>query len=86
MPALMQRVADFADSQQHSASPKSILSQLGISFSERRVMGNPEQIMLRFDPTYMQLLADSQSTNKPMASLNQHLNQVTLVSSRATAQ
>jgi NitT/TauT family transport system substrate-binding protein len=86
MPALMQRVADFTDGQQHSASQNSILSQLGISFSQRRVLGNPEQIMLRFDPTYMQLLADSQSADKPKLSLNQHLNQVTLLPSRATAQ
>jgi NitT/TauT family transport system substrate-binding protein len=86
MPELMQRVAEFADSQQLTASPKNLLSQLGISFSQRRVLGNPEHIMLRFDPTYMQLLADQRTTAKPMRSLNQHLNQVTMLPTRGTPQ
>lgn len=78
IPEVMQRAAAFTDSQRRAASPENILSQLGISFSERRVLGNPEQILLRFDPTYMQWVADSQSAGKPMVRLNRQLNQVTL--------
>lgn len=82
MPELMQRVANFVDGQRRATSPDNILSQLGISFSERRVLGNPQQIMLRFDPTYMQWVADSQGAKKPLVSLNQYINQAVLGSSR----
>jgi NitT/TauT family transport system substrate-binding protein len=84
IPELMQRVADFTDSQPRPASSGKTLSQLGISFSEQPVQGNPEQILLRFDSTYMQLVADKQGADRPMTNLSQNLNQVTLAPSRAT--
>ena len=59
MPDMMQRVADFADAQQLLGEGKG-LQRLGISFGDDRVLGNKAQIMLRFNPTYMQLAADNQ--------------------------
>ena len=59
MPDLMQRVANFADAQQLLGDGPG-LQRLGISFSDNRVLGNPAQIMLRFNPAYMQLAADNQ--------------------------
>ena len=59
MPDLMQRVANFADAQQLLGEGPG-LQRLGISFSDNRVLGNPAQIMLRFNPAYMQLAADNQ--------------------------
>jgi len=58
MPDLMQRVANFADAQQLLGEGPG-LQRLGISFSDNRVLGNPAQIMLRFNPAYMQLAADN---------------------------
>jgi NitT/TauT family transport system substrate-binding protein len=59
MPDMMQRVANFADAQQLLGEGKG-LQRLGISFGDDRVLGNKAQIMLRFNPTYMQLAADNQ--------------------------
>jgi len=55
----MQRVANFADAQQLLGEGKG-LQRLGISFGDDRVLGNASQILLRFNPTYMQLAADNQ--------------------------
>ncbi len=59
MPALMERVAGFADAQRLLGDGKG-LQRLGIAFSDDRVLGNRSHIMLRFDPAYMQLAADNQ--------------------------
>ncbi|WP_043309586.1 putative urea ABC transporter substrate-binding protein [Pseudomonas sp. ML96] len=59
MPTLMQRVADFADAQQLLGEGKG-LQNLGITFGDNNVLGNSSRIMLRFNPTYMQLAADNQ--------------------------
>lgn len=59
MPTLMQRVADFADVQQLLGEGKG-LQHLGIAFGDSHVLGNSSRIMLRFNPTYMQLAADNQ--------------------------
>lgn len=58
MPALMQRVAQFADAHQLLGNQGNGLQQLGIAFSGNRVLGNPAQIKLRFDPSYMQQAAE----------------------------
>lgn len=59
MPLLMQRVAGFADAHQLLGNQGNGLQQLGISFSGNRVLGNPAQIKLRFDPSYMQQAAEA---------------------------
>ena len=59
MPDMMQRVANFADAQQLLGEGKG-LQRLGISVGDDRVLGNASQILLRFNPTYMQLAADNQ--------------------------
>jgi NitT/TauT family transport system substrate-binding protein len=58
LPVLMQRVAEFADAHQLLGGQGKGLSQLGISFSNGRVLGNPEKIKLRFDPSFLQLASD----------------------------
>jgi NitT/TauT family transport system substrate-binding protein len=60
LPLLMQRVANFADTHQLLGDQGNGLSQLGISFSNGRVLGNPAQIKLRFDPSYLQQASDGQ--------------------------
>ncbi|MFT5780718.1 MAG: NitT/TauT family transport system substrate-binding protein [Pseudomonas sp.] len=60
LPLLMQRVVNFADAQQLLGAQGSGLQQLGISFSDGRVLGNPAQIKLRFDPTYLQQASNGQ--------------------------
>jgi NitT/TauT family transport system substrate-binding protein len=59
MPLLMQRVAGFADAHKLLGNDGNGLQQLGISFSGNRVLGNPAQIKLRFDPSYMQQAAEA---------------------------
>ncbi|PAU66516.1 lipid kinase [Pseudomonas sp. PIC25] len=57
MPILMQRVASFANNQKLLGEGNG-LQRLGIGFSDNRVLGNPSQVLLRFNPSYMQLAAD----------------------------
>ncbi len=59
LPETMTRVAQFADSQQLLGSDQG-LRKLGISFGDDQVLGNASRILLRFNPTYMQLAADRQ--------------------------
>lgn len=60
MPGLMQRVANFADAHQLLGKDGKGLEHLGISFSDKRVLGNAGQIKLRFDPSYLQQATDQQ--------------------------
>lgn len=59
MPLLMQRVAGFADAHKLLGNEGHGLQNLGIAFSGKQVLGNPAQIKLRFDPSYMQQAAES---------------------------
>ncbi|MGL4315554.1 MAG: putative urea ABC transporter substrate-binding protein [Pseudomonas sp.] len=58
MPALMERVADFADAHKLLGNDGNGLLTLGVAFSGNRVLGNAAQIKLRFDPVYMQLASE----------------------------
>ncbi|MHA6492797.1 putative urea ABC transporter substrate-binding protein [Pseudomonas borbori] len=58
MPELMQRVAQFADRQGLLGASGSGLSTLGIEFSGERTLGNPDNVLLRFNGSYMQMAAD----------------------------
>ena len=58
MPELMQRVANFADAHKLLGADGKGLEHLGISFSGARVLGNPAQVKLRFDPAYMEMAAN----------------------------
>ena len=58
MPELMRRVAGFADAHQLLGSDGKGLEHVGISFSENRVIGNRDKVLLRFDPTYLQMADD----------------------------
>lgn len=60
MPQLMQRVAAFADQQQLLGNDGKGLEKLGISFSGERSLGNADNILLRFDGSYMQMAAEKQ--------------------------
>ncbi|MBC9249901.1 lipid kinase [Pseudomonas alcaligenes] len=59
MPALMERVADFADAHKLLGSDGNGLQSLGIAFSGSRVLGSSAQVKLRFDPAYMQMATDN---------------------------
>lgn len=59
MPDLMQRVAQFADARHLLGNQGNGLDLLGISFSGNRILGNPAQIKLRFEPSYMQQAAEA---------------------------
>ncbi|QKE62576.1 ABC transporter substrate-binding protein [Aquipseudomonas campi] len=59
MPLMMERVAQFADAHHLLGNQGNGLDLLGISFSGNRVLGNPAQIKLRFDPSYMQQAAEA---------------------------
>lgn len=59
MPLLMERVAAFADAHKLLGNEGQGLQKLGIAFSGNRILGNPAQIKLRFDPSYMQQAAEA---------------------------
>ena len=59
MPLLMERVAGFADAHKLLGNEGQGLQKLGIAFSGNRILGNPAQIKLRFDPSYMQQAAEA---------------------------
>jgi NitT/TauT family transport system substrate-binding protein len=58
MPELMLRVARFADQQRLLGNDGKGLEKLGIAFSDERSLGNAENILLRFDGSYMQMAAE----------------------------
>ncbi|MGB4072515.1 putative urea ABC transporter substrate-binding protein [Pseudomonas sp.] len=58
MPELMQRVAQFADRQKLLGNDGNGLDKLGIEFSGERNLGNPNNVLLRFNTSYMQMAAD----------------------------
>ena len=51
-------MAGFADAHQLLGSDGKGLEHVGISFSENRVIGNRDKVLLRFDPTYLQMAND----------------------------
>ncbi|WP_068829465.1 putative urea ABC transporter substrate-binding protein [Pseudomonas sp. BMS12] len=59
LPEMMERVAQFADSQQLLGEGNG-LRRLGISFGDDQVLGNSSRVLLRFNPTYMRLAAEKQ--------------------------
>ncbi|WP_341304949.1 putative urea ABC transporter substrate-binding protein [Pseudomonas sp. TMP25] len=60
MPELMLLVARFADQQKLLGNDGRGLEKLGISFSGERSLGNADNILLRFDGSYMQMAAEKQ--------------------------
>lgn len=58
MPELMRRVADFADAHQLLGTDGNSLERIGISFSDNRVIGNRDKVLLRFDPNHLQMATD----------------------------
>ena len=54
----MQRVAQFADQQKLLGHDGKGLDKLGIAFSGERSLGNADNILLRFDGSYMQMAAE----------------------------
>lgn len=58
MPALMLKVAEFADQQKLLGHDGRGLDTLGIAFSGERTLGNSANILLRFDDRFMQMAAE----------------------------
>jgi NitT/TauT family transport system substrate-binding protein len=58
MPELMLRVAQFADQQKLLGNDGKGLDKLGIAFSDERSLGNADNIMLRFNGSFMQMAAE----------------------------